>query len=156
MSAPETFAFADLPGLAGRSFEGAPFELTAAEQEGFERATWIDRAYPDPDPPEFPAEIIEGFHALSLLDALQKSCFRIDTDQAYGYNYGLDRVRFVRPLFIGDSITPHFEVAAVERRGEGFLMRLHCRLTVAGAETPRMTAEWLVLILPRATFELVS
>jgi len=154
VSGPEVVAFADVPSLEGRVFEGAPFELTASEQDTFERATWIDRAYPDPDPPEFPDEIIEGFYALSMLDALQKSCFRIDTDQAYGFNYGLDRVRFIRPLFIGDAITPRFEIASVERRGEGFLMRMLCQLIVDGAEPPKMTAEWLVLVLPRPTFEL--
>lgn len=33
--------------------------------------------------------------------------------------YGLDKLRFVRPTFLGDTITVHKRVAALEARGEG-------------------------------------
>jgi len=151
---PEIIAFADIPTLAGRVFEGDLFKLVTEEQDLFERATWIDRVYADTDPPEFPDQIIEGFYALAMLDATQKLAFRVDTNEAYGYNYGTNHVRFVSPMFAGDSIKPTFEVTDVQRRGEGFLMTMACRFEVPGSAKPGMVAEWLVLILPRKGYEL--
>ena len=146
--------FAELPALAGEVFVGQAFHLTAEGQDQFERATWIDRVYTDPDPPEFPDAIIEGFYALAMLDALQNLTFRVDPDQAYGYNYGTNRVRFVSPMLLGEQIKPTFEIKEVKRRGDGFLMTMSCRLQVVGATRPGMLAEWLLLVLPREGFEL--
>jgi acyl dehydratase len=33
--------------------------------------------------------------------------------------YGLDKLRFVRPTFLGDTITAHKRVVSLEARGEG-------------------------------------
>ena len=154
LTLPEPYRFADLPQLAGRRFVGAPFVIEASEKRTFETVTWIDDAYPDGNPPEFPADIIEGFHSLALLDAIQKTLFRASPAESYGFNYGLNRVRFPSQMFVGDRIVPTFVVRSVERKGPGFLVVNDCELRVEGAAKPGLVAEWLGLALPRDGFEL--
>ncbi len=139
----------EIPTLKGTSFSGEPFVVTATERDEFERVTWIDRAYPEPDAPEFPPEIVEGFHSLALLDAVATLARPFDPMTTYGYNYGLDRVRFVSPIMIGDEVHSHFEVLDVIPKDTGWLVSRRCVLTVAGAEKPSLVADWWVYILPR-------
>jgi acyl dehydratase len=143
-------AFADIPGLAGTTYEGEPFRVSEDERHTFERVTWITRAYPEPDPPEFPESILEGFHSLALLDAAATLARPFDPATTYGFNYGLDRVRFTAPIRIGDLVRSTFEVREVRERGDGYLVLRRCALTVDGADRPALVADWWVLMLPRA------
>jgi carnitine-CoA ligase len=154
LTLPEPYHFADLPKLVGQRFVGNTFVIEASERQAFETVTWIDKAYVDGHPPEFPADIIEGFHSLALLDAIQKTAFRSSPTESYGFNYGLNRVRFPSQMFIGDRIVPTFVVRSVERRGPGFLVVTDCELRVEGAEKPGLVAEWVGLVLPREGYEL--
>jgi acyl dehydratase len=133
-----------------------PFVISDAERTTFESVTWIDRVYTEPDPPEFPENIVEGFHSLAMLDAIQKTAYRIDPTECYGFNYGLDHVRFPSQMFVGDRILSTFEVRSVTRRGSGYLVTIGCELQVEGAEKPGLVAEWVVLVLPRQGFELAG
>jgi hypothetical protein len=139
----------EIHSLVGRIYEGDPFVITREERDTFERVTWIDRAYPDPDPDGLPEDIVEGFHSLALLDAVARfaspSAMR---RPGIGYNYGLDRVRFTSPIRIGDRVRSRFEVTDVSRRGNGYITRRHCELTVEGAGRPALVADWLTLWLP--------
>jgi carnitine-CoA ligase len=142
-------AFDQLPTLVGAKTRGEPFTVTAEEQDRWDRACWIDRAYPDEDP-DFPENIIEGFYALSLLDALARFAGLSDDESSWGLNYGLDRVRFVSKMYFGDRIIPEFEIVEVRPKGEGYLVLRRCSLTVEGAERPGVIADWWVYVLPRA------
>jgi hypothetical protein len=148
-SDPLILRFDEIPSLEGRSFTGTPFSLTSPDLELFERATWLDRAYPDPDPPEYPDGLVEGFMSLSLLDALAMDTVRFDPDTTYGLNYGLDRVRFAAQLTLGQRIVPRFDVTEVRKKGEGWLILRHCTLTAEGSDRPGVIADWWILILPR-------
>jgi carnitine-CoA ligase len=154
LTLPEPYHFADLPKLAGQRFVGSTFVIEPSERRSFETLTWIDKTYVDGHPPEFPADIIEGFHSLALLDALQKTAFRGSPAECYGYNYGLNHVRFPSQMFTGDRIVPTFFVKSVERRGAGFLTVTDCELRVEGAAKPGLVAEWVGLALPRKGYEL--
>lgn len=140
--------FDAIPGLLGQAYEGEPFTVTRAERDGFERITWVDRAYPGPDSPHFPEDIVEGFHSLAMLDAISALALVIDRSTVTGYNYGLDRVRFTSPIRIGDRVRSRFEVTDVRPRGEGYLILRHCELTVEGAAKPALVADWWALVLP--------
>jgi acyl dehydratase len=140
--------FDAIPGLLGRVYEGEPFTITFAERDDFERITWVDRAYPGPDSPDFPEDIVEGFHSLAMLDAISALALMIDHSTVTGYNYGLDRVRFTAPIRIGDRVRSQFEVTDVRPRGEGYLILRHCELTVEGAPRPALVADWWALVLP--------
>ena len=144
------FAFSELPDLAGREFAGAAFVIEPHEKTAFESVTWIDRVYTEPDPPEFPATLVEGMHTLSMLDAIQKTAFRIDPPKTYGFNYGFDRVRFTSQVHVGDTLLSKFRIVSVDARGEGYLVTMGCELRVDGADKPALLAEWIVLCLQRS------
>jgi carnitine-CoA ligase len=141
--------FDEIRSLEGRSFTGERFTLGRADGLLFEQATWIDRAYPDPDPPEFPPDLIEGFFSLALLDALTSFVLRFDPATTYGFNYGLDRVRFPAQLRLGDRIEPRFQVRAVTEKGPGLLVLRHCTLTAESSDRPGVVADWWTYFLPR-------
>lgn len=139
----------EIPDLVGRTYEGEPFVITREERDTFERVTWVDRAYPDPDPAGFPEDMIEGFHSLALIDAVSRLALpSLVRRPGIGYNYGLDRVRFTSPIRIGDRVRSRFEVTDVRPRGAGYITRRHCELTVEGAERPALVADWLTIWLP--------
>jgi acyl dehydratase len=142
-------ALEDIPHLAGTAHSGAPITVSRAERDQFEHLTHVTVAQPEQSPSEFPANIVEGFHTLSLLLAMTELARPFDPVTTYGYNYGLDRVRWVSPVRIGDELHSTFKCAGVEEKGDGWVVRWSCTVTVAGAERPAMVAEWLVYVLPR-------
>jgi hypothetical protein len=148
MTVRQPIPFEAIPTLAGTTYEGEPFTVTREERDSFEHLTWVTRAYPDPDPPEFPEHIVEGFHSLALLDAVSTMADPFKPESVVGYNYGLDRVRFTAPIHIGDRVRSRFEIKAVRARGDGYLVLRHCELAVEGADRPALIADWWVLLLP--------
>jgi acyl dehydratase len=140
-----------IPNLIGTSHDGAPMTITREQRDHFELLTFVDKAHPEPDPPQFPADIVEGFHTLALLDAMSELARPFDPSTTFAYNYGLDRVRWISPVRIGDQIRSLFECVSVDTRGSGWLVRWKCTATVLGSQKPAMIAEWLVYVLPRDT-----
>ena len=140
----------ELDELVGLELHGDRFTLHRANQELFERATWLDRAYPDPSPPEFPEQTVEGFFNLALLDALAIRTLRFDPETSYALNYGLDRVRFVAPIMLGDVVDARFVILAVKPKHNGRLLLRRCEMHVEGHTRPALIADWWVCVLPRA------
>lgn len=143
------FSFDELPSLKGETVVGEPFVISAEEQGRFESLTWIDRAYPGPDPDEFPENIVEGFYALSLVDALSVFALPTDQDSYWALNYGLDRVRFVSPLRLDEPIIPTFEYLDVKSKDGGYLVLRRVTYAHPGSERPGMVADWWSFIQPR-------
>lgn len=141
--------FDEIPHLAGTTHAGVPMTVTRSERDAFEGLTLVHLAHPEQQPAEFPANIVEGFHVLSLLDAMTGLARPLDPVTTYAYNYGLDRVRWVSPVCIGDELHSTFDCTAVEAKGEGWLIRWTCTVTVAGADRPAMVADWIAYVLPR-------
>lgn len=142
-------AIHEIPLLPGTSHEGAALTVTREQRDQFERLTLVDRAHPEPDPPEFPRDIVEGFHTLSLLDAMSELARPFDPVTTYAYNYGLDRVRWVSPVRIGDTLHSRFECTAVDPKGAGWVVHWRCTVSIEGSDRPVMIADWLVYVLPR-------
>lgn len=139
----------EIENLIGTSHNGVPMTVTREQRDHFERLTFITQAHPEPDPPQFPADIVEGFHTLALLDAMSELARPFDPSTTFAYNYGLDRVRWVSPVRIGDRLNSRFDCTGVERKGDGWLVRWSCTVTVVGGQKPTMIADWLVYVLPR-------
>lgn len=145
--------FEDLPNTVGAIVEGEPFALGAADSELFARSTWLDKAYPSGDVPEFPEDIVEGFWILAMLDAVHRFATAADDDTMWGLNYGLDKVRFITPVHLGDILIPTFETLAVTPKDQGFKVLYHCTFRHEASGTPAMIADWWTFVLPRGTVE---
>lgn len=145
---PRVVDFDDLPTLAGIRLTGPSHTVGAASKELFARATWIHEMAAE-QAPELPADIIEGFHTLALLDALTAEVLRYDPVTAWGYNYGLNRVRFTAPLRVGDSFHLDVTVQRVTPRRGGYVVEYDSTVMPDEGSKPYLVADWRVLLLPR-------
>lgn len=146
-------SFEDLPGTVGQIIQGDPFQLNAEDGALFSKATWLDKAYPGGDVPEYPDEMVEGFLLLSMLDAVLRFATGKDNSTMWGLNYGLDKVPFIAPVHFGDTIIPTFETLEVVPKDEGFKVLRRCVFRIEGSVTPAMVADWWGYALPRGTVE---
>ncbi|MGX5656668.1 hypothetical protein ACWKWC_17965 [Geodermatophilus nigrescens] len=145
--------FHDLPSTVGTTIEGHPFVLGEDEDAAFTKATWLDKAYPEDTVPEYPATLVEGFLLLGMVDAASKLAAPDRGATAWGLNYGLDRVRFIRPVHLGQRVLSTFETLAVEPKDQGYKVLRRCVFTVEGDDGPAMIADWWSFALPRGTVE---
>lgn len=98
----------------------------------------------------FEGTIAFGFWTLSLLTHFLREVVGQDYPPgvSYGFNYGLDRVRFVRPIPVGSRIRNRMEIVEVRPKGEGrFLVRTRNRIEIEGDAGPAMVADWLMMLV---------
>src|SRR5215475_13473229 len=140
--------FARLPSLAGRSFLGAWHTVDASKLPLFDEAIYTDQNPYPLDSSGYPAGLVEGFHLLALLDHLINPLLRISDGPCIGWNYGLDRVRFVSPVRAGEQIRARGTIDTVKPKGSGFLILSRCTVEIAGHERPGLVADWWTYWLP--------
>jgi hypothetical protein len=134
--------FEDIPALEGRSFLGDWFTVDPARLPLFDEASYVtDNPYPL-GPDGYPENMVEGFHLVALLDHLVNPLLRISGGPCIGWNYGLDRVRFVSPVLAGQKIRVSGTIGAVRRKHDGFLILCRCAVAVDGRDRPGMVADW--------------
>ncbi len=127
-------------------------EVTQEKMDDFGRTTddW-DWMHNDPDRAKsegFDSTIAFGFWTLSMLTAFlrQAQGREYPPGVKFGYNYGLDRVRFLAPVPVGSRIRNHLQLVDVrDKGGDRFLIKTHNEVEVEGQEGPVMVAEWLVM-----------
>ena len=91
-----------------------------------------------------------GFWTLSLLTwFLRESMGReYPMGAQYGFNYGLDRVRFLAPIPVGSRIRNRMSLTNVTRKGPGrFVVTTHNEVEVEGQARPAMVADWLLMLV---------
>lgn len=145
----QPLGFDEIPSLQGRTFTLSGVRIGLGDKKVFDDVSGVTETYEGQLATEYADDMIEGFHSLSLLDYLINKVIHIDPNQAYGFNYGLDRVRFPSVTRADTDLTFTVHVASVQERGEGYLVTYECQLGVDGADKPGMTAEWLAYVLPR-------
>lgn len=90
---------------------------------------------------EMGGTIAHGFLTLSLLPALWHQIGEI-TGFKYGYNYGLDKVRFTSPVKAGARVRLRATMLEpIEKRG-GLLIGVGCVVEIEGEERPALVADW--------------
>ncbi len=129
-------------------------EVTQEAMNGFAGATGdFDWMHTDPARAReegFDGTIAFGFWTLSLLTR----CLRDGLGSEYppgarfGFNYGLDRVRFLAPVPIGARVRNKLTVVDVREKEPGkFLVKTSNEIEVEGREGSAMIADWLILLV---------
>ena len=91
----------------------------------------------------FKETIAHGFLTLSLLSELGKRAMSV-AGVRMGINYGLNRVRFVRPVPAGSRIRGRFKLVALEEIKGGVQATWAVTVERDGGDKPCCIAEWLV------------
>ena len=95
----------------------------------------------------FGGTIAHGFLSLSMLSRMAAEAMLVPDNIKMAVNYGLDRVRFIKPVRSGKRIRGRFRLDSVEEKAPGQLLLRHTvTVEIEGAEKPALTAEWLGLL----------
>jgi hypothetical protein len=138
-------AWDDVPGLKGQHFRGSWFSASPERNTAFDTVTYVADNGHELAGGGYPDGLMEGFYVIALLDHLVNEVLFADDPGWSGWNYGLDRVRFVSPLTTHDRFRVRGTVADVITRDDGYLMVLDCTYVVEGRDKPAMVATWRVL-----------
>lgn len=87
--------------------------------------------------------IAHGFLSLSLLSELGKSAMEIGGVRM-AINYGLNRVRFIAPVFSGARIRGRFVLTEIKEIKDGAQATWNVTIESDNGEKPCCVAEWLV------------
>ena len=92
----------------------------------------------------FGGTIAHGFLTLSLMTKLCSENGVYPEGIVMGLNYGLDKVRFLKPVRAGKRVRAQAEIMSVDRKDANrFLVKQAVMVEIEGEETPAVYAEWL-------------
>jgi len=95
----------------------------------------------------FGGTIAHGFLSLSMLSRMAAEGMLVPDNVKMAVNYGLDRVRFIKPVRSGKRIRGRFRLDSVEEKAPGQLLLRHTvTVEIEGEEKPALTAQWLGLL----------
>jgi acyl dehydratase len=144
---------ADLQPLVGEPIGTSDWLLVDQERiNKFAEATgdhqWIhvdvERAKSGP----FGTPIAHGFLTLSLLPKFFESAFEI-RKSTMGVNYGLNKVRFMKPVPVGSRLRGHFKLLSWDAlEGNGAQMLIEMSIEQEGAAKPVCVAESITRRFP--------
>lgn len=141
----------DLLALVGRSETSEWLEIDQSHLSDFSRASYLEPDRVDLTPSRNHAlgpTLVDGFLMLSLLVYFDFGSPLLRVPGGYGFNYGLDRVRFTKPVFVGDSVRLKRTVADVVRKSETrLLVTLDTELEMQSTGETAMVARWLYMIV---------
>lgn len=148
--------FASYPDAQGQDLGPSPWlTLDQARIDAFADCTedhqWIhvdrERAAAGP----FGGTIAHGFLTLSLLVPMLEALGTFPQDGTTVINYGLDKVRFLKPVPAGARVRLHASVAEVTPKGDGrLLVAFDCSVEIEGETTPALAARALHLMVAQA------
>jgi len=92
----------------------------------------------------FGGTIAHGFLTLSLGSRFAYDCFSMLPGQVMGINYGMNKLRFLKPVVAGSRLRGRFTLQKVTAKGDVNLLRENLlTIEIEGEETPALIAEWL-------------
>ena len=94
----------------------------------------------------FGGTIAHGYMTVSLIPALSKTIFSIETDGPR-LNYGLNKVRFPNPVKVGSRVRAQATLAALTDVPAGKQLVVRYTIEIEGEEKPACVAETVVLLL---------
>ncbi len=96
--------------------------------------------------------LMHGFHMLALLSDFFRTAGLFPEDGARPLNYGLDKVRVLQPVVIGDGVRlrSHISLLDATDKGKGeFLLKTCHEVEVEGVESRVLYAEYLTYWFPK-------
>jgi len=97
----------------------------------------------------FKGPIAHGYLTLSLVGSLSIDIGVVPNDAAAGFNYGLDKARFLAPVPVDARVRLRVVLDSVEEKGGGqLLIKTRNTLEIENSDKPALIAEALALILP--------
>lgn len=95
----------------------------------------------------FGGTIAHGFLTLSLLSHFAGTAIGCGLDgTVMGVNYGLDKVRFLSPVKVGQRIRATGTLLSAEQKRPGqFLIKQEVVIEIEGEDKPALIAEWLTM-----------
>lgn len=86
----------------------------------------------------------QGFLTLSMLMRLQDGVVPEPAGMKSGFNYGLEKVRWLSPVMAGARIRARFALAGLEEVRPGHWRRtLDVTIEVEGQDKPALSAQWI-------------
>lgn len=149
-----SFQAIDLPQLIGTTKTSAPLTIDENHLKSFAFSTYLDEEYVDLSISKNNAlgpELVDGFLLLSLLTFFSFDKPFFELKGAYALNYGVDRVRFISPVFVGDEV---FVSRTATRAKPVSPTRIRLEETVemkrVSDEELVMVAEWITYVIDGA------
>ena len=100
----------------------------------------------------FGGPVAHGYLTLSLIGPLSLDVGVVPADAAAGFNYGLDKVRFLAPVPAGGRVRLRVILDNVEEKNDGqLLVKTKNTLEIENSDKPALIAEALALLVPRMT-----
>ncbi|MET7508502.1 MaoC family dehydratase [Streptomyces albidoflavus] len=88
----------------------------------------------------FGGTVAHGFLTLSLLPALVKEVYRTE-GVAMAVNYGLNKVRFMKPVLVGSEVRASVDLLSAEQVPGGHQVVSRVTVELAGSDKPACVAE---------------
>lgn len=91
----------------GTTLTSQPLKIDEEHLKAFSFSTYLDENYVDLTVSRNNAlgpELVDGFLLLSLLTYFSFSAPVFELEGAYGFNYGLDKVRFTSPVMVNEEV----------------------------------------------------
>ena len=142
---------AELPQLVDTELGASDwFEITQERVNEFADATNdhqfihvdLEKARSSP----FGGTIAHGFLTLSLITFLLNESMVVPENTAMTINYGSDKVRFLKPVAVGQRIRANQQLLdANEKKPGHWLMKINVTVEIEGEPTPALIAEILFM-----------
>ena len=100
----------------------------------------------------FGGPVAHGYLTLSLIGPLSLDVGVVPPDAAAGFNYGLDKVRFLAPVPAGGRVRLRVVLDNVEEKNNGqLLVKTKNTIEIENSDKPALIAEALALLVPGKT-----
>lgn len=97
----------------------------------------------------FRGPIAHGYLTLAMVAPLSMQVGVIPKDAAAGFNYGIDKVRYLAPVPAGARVRSRVVLSGIEPRDGGqMILKTLNTMEIEGSEKPALIAETIALLIP--------
>ena len=146
-----TFTLAGSEGLVGKRLGTSPWVFIDQTQVNMfaEVTRWRTPGHCDPEyasNTKYGGTLIHGFHVISLLSHFYKSAELWPEDGQDPLNYGVDKVRILKPIIIGDGVRLRSHISLIEvvpKKENDMVVKTRHEIEVQNIEGFAIYAEYL-------------